>query len=142
MKYINSEILEEFLNKQIVFQAPIDLVQRQANDAIELYNNKPDMVLDHYEQEKPLPSTDGQLTSDENTVALWHLNESGEDSSANNNDLNLNLEGKNMNIQAYNPISDDKVIPLNFKSSGSNTFEIKITELENIDSSQPILCFQ
>jgi hypothetical protein len=56
----------------------------------------------------------------------------------NNNDLNLNLEGKNMNIQAYNPISDDKVIPLNFKSSGSNTFEIKITELENIDSSQPI----
>jgi hypothetical protein len=56
----------------------------------------------------------------------------------NNNDLNLNFEGKNMNIQAYSPMTDDKVIPLNFKSSGSNTFEIKITELENIDSSQEI----
>ncbi len=56
----------------------------------------------------------------------------------NNNDLNLNFEGKNMNIQAYSPITDDKVIPLNFKSSGNNSFEIKITELENIDGSQVI----
>ncbi|NCQ15211.1 MAG: T9SS type A sorting domain-containing protein, partial [Flavobacteriales bacterium] len=56
----------------------------------------------------------------------------------NNNDLNLSFEGKNMNIQAYSPITDDKVIPLNFKSSGNNAFEIKITELENIESSQPI----
>ena len=56
----------------------------------------------------------------------------------NNNDLNLNFEGKNMNIQAYGPITDDKVIPLNFKSSGDNSFEIKITELENIDSEQKI----
>ena len=29
----------------------------------------------------------------------------------NNNDLNLNFEGKNMNIQAYSPMTDDKVIP-------------------------------
>ena len=43
-----------------------------------------------------------------------------------------------MNIQAYSPITNDKVIPLNFKSSGNNAFEIKITELENIESSQPI----
>ncbi|NCP06189.1 MAG: T9SS type A sorting domain-containing protein [Flavobacteriales bacterium] len=56
----------------------------------------------------------------------------------NNNDLNLSFEGKNMNIQAYSPITNDKVIPLNFKSSGNNAFEIKITELENIESSQPI----
>ncbi len=61
--------------------------------------------------------------------------ECGED---NNNDLNLNFEGKNMNIQAYSTISDDKVIPLNFKSSGSNTFEIRITELENIETTQEI----
>ena len=56
----------------------------------------------------------------------------------NNNDLCLNLDGKNMNIQAYGDISDDKVVPLNFKSSGDNSFEIKITEMENIDTSQAI----
>ena len=56
----------------------------------------------------------------------------------NNNDLNLNFEGKNMNIQAYSELTPDKVVPLNFKSSGSNTFEIKITDLENIDESEEI----
>ena len=56
----------------------------------------------------------------------------------NNNDLNLNFEGKNMNMEAYGPITDDKVIPLNFKSSGNNSFELKISETENIDSNQKI----
>ncbi|SHI42808.1 LamG-like jellyroll fold domain-containing protein [Algibacter luteus] len=55
-----------------------------------------------------------------------------------NNDLNLSLEGKNMNIMAYSPITSDKTIPLNFKSSGNNSFNIKITELENIDETQAI----
>ncbi|MFI1772846.1 LamG-like jellyroll fold domain-containing protein [Thalassobellus citreus] len=56
----------------------------------------------------------------------------------NNNDLHLSLDGQDMNIQAYSEITADKVVPLNFKSSGSNTFDIKITELENIDESQEI----
>ncbi|GAA4966284.1 LamG domain-containing protein [Algibacter aquimarinus] len=56
----------------------------------------------------------------------------------NNNDLHLNLEGKDMNIQAYADITSDKVVPLNFKSSGNNTFEIKVTALENIDPTQEI----
>ncbi len=56
----------------------------------------------------------------------------------NNNDLHLSLEGKDMNIQAYADITSDKIIPLNFKSSGKNTFEIRITEMENIDESQAI----
>ncbi|MFD2724967.1 LamG-like jellyroll fold domain-containing protein [Hyunsoonleella rubra] len=56
----------------------------------------------------------------------------------NNNDLSLSLEGKNMNIMAYGPITADKVVPLNFKSSGNNTFAIKITETENIDEDQEI----
>lgn len=55
-----------------------------------------------------------------------------------NNALNLNLEGVNMNIQAYAPISKDKIIPLNFVSSGDNSFEIKISELENIEEDQDI----
>ncbi|SHI42868.1 Por secretion system C-terminal sorting domain-containing protein, partial [Algibacter luteus] len=55
-----------------------------------------------------------------------------------NNDLNLDLEGKNMNIQAYGPITSDKVVPLNFKSSGDNSFEIRITEMDNLDESQEI----
>jgi len=56
----------------------------------------------------------------------------------NNNDLHLSLEGKDMNMQAYNDITPDKVVPLNFKSSGNNTFEISITEMENIDEAQAI----
>ncbi len=55
-----------------------------------------------------------------------------------NNDLSLNLEGKNMNIQAYAAITADKVVPLNFRSSGSHTFEIKITDLENMPENQEI----
>ena len=56
----------------------------------------------------------------------------------NNNDLNLNLKGKNMNIQAYGPITDDKVVPLNFKSSGDNAFEIRISDLKNIAEDQVV----
>jgi hypothetical protein len=55
-----------------------------------------------------------------------------------NDDFNLSLDGKSMNIQAYSPITDNKVIPLNFKSSGNNTFEIKLTEQENIADDQAI----
>ncbi|MDO7171061.1 LamG domain-containing protein [Mariniflexile sp. AS56] len=56
----------------------------------------------------------------------------------NNNDLNLNLDGKNLNMQAYSPITIDKVVSLNFKSSGSNTFEIKATEFDNLDATQAV----
>ncbi len=56
----------------------------------------------------------------------------------NNNDLNLNLEGKNMNIQAYGPLSSEKVVPLNFKSSADNTFVISITDMEHIEEDQDI----
>lgn len=59
-------------------------------------------------------------------------------SETNNNDFNLSLNGENMNMQAYSSITSDKVIPLNFKSSGNNTFEIKATEFENLDSSQEV----
>ena len=55
-----------------------------------------------------------------------------------NNDLNLELEGQNMNIQAYAAITDEKAVPLNFRSSGDNTFEIRISELENIEEDQAI----
>ena len=55
-----------------------------------------------------------------------------------NNDFNLNLEGKNMIMQAYSPITNNKVISLNFNSSGNNTFEIKATEFENLNDTQEI----
>ncbi|XMO87726.1 LamG-like jellyroll fold domain-containing protein [Algibacter sp. AS12] len=54
------------------------------------------------------------------------------------NDLNLDFNGQNMTIQAYGPIKKDKVIALNFKSSGDNAFEIKISETENIDEAETI----
>ncbi|WP_396602794.1 LamG-like jellyroll fold domain-containing protein [Algibacter sp. R77976] len=54
------------------------------------------------------------------------------------NALNLDFEGQNMNIQAYGPITADKVVPLNLTSSGDNTFEIKVSELDNIAADQAI----
>jgi len=57
---------------------------------------------------------------------------------ASNNDLTLSMEGKNMNMQAYSKITPDKVVPLNFRSSGDNTFEIRISELENIEEGQEV----
>lgn len=61
-----------------------------------------------------------------------------ESDESNNNDFNLNLDGKNMNMQAYGPIATDKVVSINFKSSGNNTFEIKATEFENIEDTQDV----
>ncbi|MDO7171062.1 LamG-like jellyroll fold domain-containing protein [Mariniflexile sp. AS56] len=55
-----------------------------------------------------------------------------------NNDFTLNLDGDNMNMQAYAPITSDKVVSLNFRSSGNNTFEIKATEFDNVDKNQAI----
>lgn len=48
-QYVNDDILKEFIKKQLVYQAPIDLVKQQANKAIELYENRPDIVLDYYQ---------------------------------------------------------------------------------------------
>ncbi|GAA4235266.1 hypothetical protein GCM10022291_16670 [Postechiella marina] len=56
----------------------------------------------------------------------------------NNNDIHLNLDGKDMNIQAYGAVELDKVVPLNFKSSGDNSFEIKLSEIENFDDEEEI----
>lgn len=46
-QYINEHTMKEFIKRQIVFQAEIDLVTRQANKAIQLFDNKPDLVLDY-----------------------------------------------------------------------------------------------
>ena len=54
------------------------------------------------------------------------------------NDLNLMLDEQNMLMQAYASITDDKVVPLSLVTSGDYTYEIKITELENIADDQVI----
>lgn len=54
------------------------------------------------------------------------------------NDLHLDLNGEDFNIQAYSPITNDKEISLNFKSSGNNAFEIRISELTNIEADREI----
>ncbi|MBJ7882276.1 LamG-like jellyroll fold domain-containing protein [Gelidibacter salicanalis] len=56
----------------------------------------------------------------------------------NANDFNLILDNQNMMMQAYAQISNDKVVPLNFKSAGDYTFEIKMTEIEAIAAEQDI----
>ncbi|MCB4807511.1 hypothetical protein LG651_04550 [Tamlana sp. 62-3] len=53
-------------------------------------------------------------------------------------DLNLDLNGTNMSIQAYCELSSDKLVKFNHYSSGDNKFSIKIIELENIGEEQEI----
>ncbi|KJD36885.1 hypothetical protein PW52_00010 [Tamlana sedimentorum] len=53
-------------------------------------------------------------------------------------DLNLDLNGVNMSIQAYCQLTNDKLIKFNHYSSGDHTFAIKVIELENIDEDQQI----
>lgn len=73
-----------------------------------------------------------------NTTDDFDYGYDAENVDINNNDIHLDLDGLDMNIQAYADITEDKVVPLNFKSSGSNSFEIKISEFENIDDDQEI----
>ncbi|MCB4797992.1 LamG-like jellyroll fold domain-containing protein [Neotamlana laminarinivorans] len=54
------------------------------------------------------------------------------------NDISLDLNGENMLIQAYGEITSDKIVPLNFRSSGDNTFEIQATELIDFDDDQEV----
>ncbi|MDO7171059.1 LamG domain-containing protein [Mariniflexile sp. AS56] len=53
-------------------------------------------------------------------------------------DLNLVLEGHIMSMQAYGAITSDKVVPLNFRSSGDHSFQINLSEIENIEAGQTI----
>lgn len=74
----------------------------------------------------------------EKTSDLYDYGYDAENADINNNDLHLSLDGKDMNIQAYSEITEDKVVPLNFKSSGNNSFEIKMSEAENVDETEEI----
>ncbi|MBV7268839.1 LamG-like jellyroll fold domain-containing protein [Winogradskyella luteola] len=51
-------------------------------------------------------------------------------------DLNLILGDELMTIQAYSAITEDKVVPLNLKTSGTYNYTIKLTETENIPEDQ------
>ncbi|MDN3664748.1 T9SS type A sorting domain-containing protein [Algibacter miyuki] len=53
-------------------------------------------------------------------------------------DFCLVLNGMEMSIQAYAGITEDKVVPLNFESSGDHEFEIKISETMNLGEGQSV----
>ena len=61
-----------------------------------------------------------------------------ENSGAGSDDMSLILEDKLMLIQAYSNITDDKVVPLSIKTSGTHNYEIKITDLVNFDDDQGV----
>ena len=61
-----------------------------------------------------------------------------ENTETSNNDLNLAQDRKDMSIQAYSSITDDKVVPLRFSSSGDNAFEIRISETINFPEGQVV----
>ncbi|WP_055444311.1 GEVED domain-containing protein [Lacinutrix himadriensis] len=56
----------------------------------------------------------------------------------NHDDLSLLLDGEYMSIQSYGEITPDKVVPLALKTSGNNSYNIKISEIENIEEGQEI----
>ncbi|MFD2543115.1 LamG-like jellyroll fold domain-containing protein [Lacinutrix gracilariae] len=56
----------------------------------------------------------------------------------NHDDLNLMLDGEYMTIQSYAEITDDKVVPLALKTSGNNSYSIKLTETINITEDQDV----
>jgi len=74
----------------------------------------------------------------EETTDAYDYGYDAESDDTNNNDLNLDLDGKNMNLQAYGEITEDKVVSLNFRSSGDNAFEIKISEEINLNEDQNV----
>jgi len=47
-QYIDEDIIKDFMKRQLVFQASIDLVRRQAAKAVKLFDNKPDIVFDYH----------------------------------------------------------------------------------------------
>lgn len=53
-------------------------------------------------------------------------------------DMGSLLNDKQYVIQAYSPITADKVVDLNLNASGNYSYSLKISELENIDDSQEI----
>lgn len=61
---------------------------------------------------------------------------------SNSNDIGSLLDGKMMDIQAFSDITNDKVVDLVIRSSKYlNRFNLKITQMENIDDSQPIYLY-
>ncbi len=53
-------------------------------------------------------------------------------------DLSLILEDELLLIQAYASITNDKIIPLHLKTSGTYNYSIKATDFENIDDNQEV----
>ncbi|GAA4235269.1 hypothetical protein GCM10022291_16680 [Postechiella marina] len=86
------------------------------------------------------PSTHRELLLgfSEQTTDAYDYGYDAENVDINNNDIHLDLEGTDMNMQAYSEVDLEKVVPLNFKSSGSNSFEIKLSEIENFDDEEEI----
>ena len=63
---------------------------------------------------------------------------SAKNTDINHDDLNLLLDGEHMTIQSYAAITNDKVVPLALKTSGNNSYSIKLTEIDNIAEDQEI----
>ncbi len=59
----------------------------------------------------------------------------------NSNDLATSLNGEEMVIQAFSPITDEKIIDLILSSSGDYDLGIRLLTTENIDSSQEIYIY-
>ena len=141
----------EFNNSQRVFIKEADADETYNNGSVFFKNegdkskNKNTIASEFKKIRLEFKAVSGPATTRELLLGFSEITNDGYDygydaecTDSNNNDFNLNFEGKNMNIQAYGDITNDKVVALNFKSSGNNTFEIKMSASEGIDQNQDI----
>ena len=108
------------------------IVRRTSSSGFQLIRLEFNGVEGSYARRELLLGFSDHTTDDYDYGYDAHVNETYE------NDLNLDLNGMNMSIQAYAALVPEKIVQLKHYSSGENTFSIKITELENVDEAQSI----
>ncbi|WP_111682409.1 LamG-like jellyroll fold domain-containing protein [Winogradskyella tangerina] len=73
------------------------------------------------------------ITSDE-----FDYGYDGKNTEVYDDDLNLLLDNENYTLQAYGPVTPEKIVPLALKASGTYNYRIKLTEIENFSEDQDI----
>jgi hypothetical protein len=146
----------EFNNGQRIFikEADVDefddtkgsVFLKSANTKSKTSNSKEDaganemqkMRLEFNSVNGPATRKELLLGFSERTSDAFDYGYDAKNTEAKPHDLNLLLENQNMNMQAYGSITNDKVVSLGLNTSGSYSYNIKITELKQIDADQEV----
>ncbi|MBU2940905.1 T9SS type A sorting domain-containing protein [Lacinutrix sp. C3R15] len=135
-----------FKNSQRVFVKEADANGSETNGSVffrttDAVSNEPIMQKLRLE----FNALDGQASKRElllgfsdYTTDAYNYGYEAKNTDDNHDDLYLILEDEYMSIQAYAEITDDKIVPLALKTSGNNSYSIKLTETINIAEDQEV----